>query len=84
MLVIAIIDLFKPKPKLELRALEELALVRDELSKLRGETLRDRDELRTEIVKHERAFIETTHRVNDALKEVTKLSLAYGGQQMRK
>lgn len=85
MVVITLSEFFrKPKAKIELRALEELALVRDELSKLRGETLRDRDELRTEISKHERAFVETTHRVNDALKEVTKLSLAYGGQQVRK
>jgi C4-dicarboxylate-specific signal transduction histidine kinase len=72
----------QPTEALQDRALAELALLRDEVSKLRAETLRDRDELRTEVSKHERAFIETTHRVNDSIKEVSKLSLAYG--QMRK
>lgn len=77
-----------PTPEIEealagKRALAELANIRDELSKLRAETLRDRDELRGEVSKHERAFVETTHRVNDCIKETTKLSLAYGGQ-MRK
>lgn len=61
---------------LEERALTELALLRDDLSRLRADTHRDRDELRTEISKHERAFVETTSRVNDCLREVTKLNLA--------
>ena len=64
------------------RALGELAGVRDELSKLRADTHRDVVEMRSEIAKHERAFVETTHRVNDCLKETTKLSMAYS--QVRK
>lgn len=75
----------QPPAELENRALAEVALLRDELSALRAQTLKDRDELRTEVSKHERAFVETTHRVNDCLKETTKLSLAYGsGQQVRR
>lgn len=69
---------------LETRALVELALLRDELSAFRLQTLKDRDELRTEVSKHERAFVETTHRVNDCLKETTKLSLAYSSSPVRK
>lgn len=70
--------------ELENRALVELALVRDELSKLRADTAKDRDELRKIVSQHDQAFIETTHRVNDCLKETSKLSMAYGSAQMRK
>lgn len=60
------------------RLFAELALLREDLSKLRAETLRDRDEMRDELSKHERGFVNVTHQVNDCIKETSKLSLAYG------
>lgn len=70
-----------PQPdrvELEQRSLRELALLRDDLSKLRAETLKDREEIRTELAKHERGFVNVTHQVNDCIKETSRLSLAYG------
>lgn len=66
------------RAELEQRALAELALLRDEVSKLRAETLKDREEIRTELAKHERGFVNVTHQVNDCIRETSKLSLAYG------
>lgn len=63
------------------RALEELQLQRDELSKLRFETVRDRDELRDAVGKHEQAIVRMGKDVQAAIidmkAESTKLSMLH-------
>jgi hypothetical protein len=74
-----------PPAALENRALVELALLREEVSKLRAEGAKDVEEIREVLGKHERSFVNVTHQVNDCIKETSKLSLAYGNaQQVRR
>ena len=77
----------QPEDAAGARALEELQLQRDELSKLRFETTRDRDELRDHVGKHEQAIVQLGKDVRAAIVEVktesSKLSLLHAQQPRR-
>ena len=71
----------KPDSDATERALAELQLQRDELSKLRFDTTRDRDELRDAVGKHEKAILRMGEDVRAAIVEMkgeaTKLSMLH-------
>lgn len=69
-------------------ALAAIARLREELSALRGETHRDRDELRGEVGKHERAIVRMGTDVQDAVNrcmaEATKIAVHVSPTGQRK
>lgn len=69
-------------------ALAAIARLREDISALRAETLRDRDELRSESTKHERAIVRMGGDVKDAvdrcMAEATKLTMAIGQSTQRR
>lgn len=59
------------------RAILELCVAREEIAKLRGDTARDRDATRDEVIKQTRAIEQMGHKVNDALMETSKMNMAF-------
>lgn len=57
------------------RAIIELCVVREEISKLRSDTARDRDETRAEITTQGRAIVGAGQKAEDAMRESSKLSM---------
>lgn len=69
-------------------ALSAVARLREELSELRGNTHRDRDELRDIANKHERAIVNSAQSVKDAvdtcMREATKIAMHISPSGQRK
>jgi hypothetical protein len=94
-----VLNLFRDKPSAERAAdhdaretaetaLAAIARLREELSVLRGETLRDRDEIRDELTKQGRILQRMGTDVKDAVErcmsEATKITMHMGNMSQKK